>query len=326
MHMPTQEQQAISELVYRETLDDSKYSELITREQAENLLAERGIWTPKNNKQLDDLNKYLEDLKIQLYESLFKDKEKKQIRKRIKSVKGGINKSLIKKYSLDHITLESHAESARDEFLVAITIKDSYQNPVYTYENWSKTDNYILQRFLNFLQSNIINAEEYREIARTEPFRSKWSVYQNDVFAGTAGFSPEQTALLMYSKMYDNVYEHPDRPNDDVIKDDDMLDGWFAKQRRQSEKDRSKKELEDILDKKGANKGQGGEMFVVTSSQEEADKIRNVNDINEKMRMKQRAAALKQSETGRLEEAKLPDVQRGLQSEAMRQMSDRFKK
>tara|TARA_R100001163_G_scaffold1295_3_gene1977 strand:- start:17898 stop:18959 length:1062 start_codon:yes stop_codon:yes gene_type:complete len=323
--MPTIQQRALSELVYRETLDNSKYSELITRNQAKNFLASKGIWTPQNDQELEKLNKYLEDLKIQLYDALYKDKEKKNLRRRISSVRSGINKSIIKKYSLDHITLESHAENARDEFLIATTIRDTNGKFVYSYENWSKIDNYVLQRFLNFLMSNIITPEEQREIARSEPFRSRWSIYGTEIFSETDGHSSDQNALLMYSKMYDNVYEHPERPSDDVIKDDDMLDGWFAKQRRKSEKERSKKELDDILDKKGVNKdGGAGEMFVVASSKSEAEKIRGVNDLNERIRMRQRSDALQKK--GRLDEHELPDVQRELQSQAMKQMADRFKK
>lgn len=323
MHMPTKEQRAISELVYRETLEDSKYGELITRKQAENYLAVKGVWTPNLDNELEKLNKYLEDLKIQLYDSLFNENKKKQLRRQIKSVKDGINRSLIKKYSLDHITLESHAETTRDEFLVAITIRDSAGRQVYSYDNWSKTDNYILQRFLNFNMSNILSTEQYRELARTEPFRSKWSLHKSNTFNTTEN-SPEQMTLMMYARMYDNVYEHPEKPGEDVINDDDMLDGWFAKQRREAEQARKKKEVDDILGKKGARKDGAGEMFVVANSVEEAQKIRGVNDFASRIKMKQRQAAIEKS--GKIEEQHLPDVKMDLKTEAMRQMADRFKK
>ena len=126
----------------------------------------------------------------------------------------------------------------------------------------------------------------------------------------------------MYSRMYDNVYENPERPSDEVIEDDDMLDGWFAKLRRDAEKERKQREVDSILNKKGA-KGGKGEVCVVADSLEEANKIRDINGINEKMKMRQREAAVKQK--GRLEEQDLPDVKLELRSEAMKQMADRFK-
>jgi len=305
------------------TIEDSKYSELITRAQAKHYLAMKGIWNANNDTELEKLNKYLEDLKIQLYESIFNDKKKKQLRRQIKNVKSSVNKNLCKKYSLDHVTLENHAETTRDEFLVAITIKDSEGKQVYSYDKWSETDNLILQRFLNFILANTLSTEDFRELARTEPFRSKWSLRKSNTF-GTTENSPEQLTLMMYARMYDNVYEHPEKPGDDIINDDDMLDGWFAKQRREAEQARKKKEIDDILGNKGVNKDGGGEMFVVANSAAEAAKIRGVNDIASRMKMKQRQAAI--DKTGKIEEQNLPDVKMDLKAEAMKQMADRFKK
>jgi hypothetical protein len=49
--------------------------------------------------------------------------------------------------------------------------------------------------------------------------------------------------------MYDNVYESMECPPDEVIKDDDMLDGWFIQQH----KDREKKLKEKSTDEKFGN-------------------------------------------------------------------------
>ncbi len=66
----------MAEMVYLEALNDSRFSELITREQAEAHLAERGIWTPTNDKELEKLNDYLDSQKIELYESMYNDRKK----------------------------------------------------------------------------------------------------------------------------------------------------------------------------------------------------------------------------------------------------------
>ena len=123
--------------------------------------------------------------------------------------------------------------------------------------------------------------------------------------------------------MYDNVYENPERPSDEVIEDDDMLDGWFAKLRKDAEKERKQREVDSILNKKGVGKNGKGETFVVSGSVEEANKIRGLNGVNERMKMRQREVAVKQK--GSVEEQNLPDVKLELRSEAMKQMADRFK-
>ena len=324
MSNPNKDQRAMAEMVYLEALNDTRFSDLITREQADKYLLGRGIWSPSNDKELEKLNEYLDTQKIELYENLYNDRKKRQLRSKINSIKKGIAKSITKKYSLDHMTLEAHAENCRSDFLAAICIRSETNEQVYSYNNWGQNGNYLLQRFLTFSANNILGAEEYREICRTEPFRSIWSVSKSSCFGVCASdLSTDQKSLIMYSRMYDNVYENPERPSEEVIEDDDMLDGWFAKLRRESEKERKQREVDSILNKKGANKGGKGETFVVAGSREEADKIRDINGINERMKMRQRDAAVKQK--GKLEEQDLPDVKLELRSEAMKQMADRFK-
>lgn len=320
---PNKDQMAMAEMVYLEALNDTRFSDLITRDQADKYLLDRGIWSPSNDKELEKLNEYLDTQKIELYENLYNDRKKRQLRSKIKSIKNGINKSIIKKFSLDHMTLEAHAENCRSDFLSAICIRSETNEQVYSYNNWGKSDNYILQRFLTFATQNVLNAEEYREICRTEPFRSCWSISKASCFGVCPSeLSNDQKNLIMYSRMYDNVYENPERPSDEVIEDDDMLDGWFAKLRRDAEKERKQREVDSILNNKGV-KGGKGETFVVANSRAEADKIRGINGINERMKMRQREATVKQK--GRTEEQNLPDVKLELRSEAMKQMADRFK-
>ena len=173
--------------------------------------------------------------------------------------------------------------------------------------------------FICFLESNIITSSQYREIARKEPFRNMWvlsktNIYTNDPCEWTA----DQKSLLIYSKMYDNVYDHPEKPDDKVIEDDDMLDGWLAKIRKENQQERKQKEANKLYDR-----GDGrGDLFVMTN-QENAKDIANLNDIHGQIRMKQRSKAIK--ERGRLEPHQLPDVKLELQQEGMRMMAERFK-
>ena len=80
---PNKDQKALAEMVYLETLNDSRFSDLITREQADQRLAERGIWLPHNNEELEKLNDYLESQKIELYENLYNDRKKRKLRSKI---------------------------------------------------------------------------------------------------------------------------------------------------------------------------------------------------------------------------------------------------
>ncbi len=322
---PSLDQKALSDMVYSDSLNQSKFDELITRSQAVKYLQSKNIWTPDHEKKYESYVKYIEDLKVELYQALYNNKQQKSLRRKIKTIEKNVEKSLVKKYILDHMTLENYAEVTRDEFLIAICISDLNGNPVYTYDNYFDSDNYIVQRFLTVIARNFVTAAEYREITRSEPFRSLWTIGKENVFNTPAcSLSLDQKNLILYSRMYDSVYESTDRPTDEVIEDDDMLDGWLILNRRKSERDRKQKEVDELMDKKGVSQqGGGGELFVMANSREEAKKIQELNDLNTKMKLKTRDKALEMH--GKLEEKDLPDVKLDLRQQAMRQMADKNK-
>jgi len=93
------------------------------------------------------------------------------------------------------------------------------------------------------------------------------SIYQND----------DQRHLVKLTQMYDSVKQHPEAPTEDVIEDDDALDGWFLYQKEKSKQEKTKNQ---VLDKIGGNSkiNKAGEVFVITNDQQEFRTINNLND------------------------------------------------
>lgn len=322
---PTLEQRALADMIFREIFQETKFNDLITRDQAKQILARKGRWTNEHEDNYKKMSKHIEDLKINLYKSLYNNKQQATIRRQLVGYNKSLEKSIAQKYELDNLTLEYHAENTRDDFLTAICIVDNQGGPVYTYDNFWQKDSYILNRFSTLLSQNPVTTEQYRKMARTDPFRSMWSIGKHDMFSIPATqLSLEQRNIVMYCSMYAGVYDHPERPVDEVLEDDDMLDGWLILQRRQVDKDRNDREVEKLLGKKGADQNaDGGELFIVTNSAEEARKIRNMNDLDGQRRIKQRTKAVE--EKGTLHEHHLPDVKLDLRTQAMRQAADKLK-
>ena len=103
--------------------------------------------------------------------------------------------------------------------------------------------------------------------------------------------STDQKNIIVWSRMYDNVQESLDCPSDDVIKDDDMLDGWFIVQKRKREKERAEAEIDNSMSNEKIKNA--GELFMMASSQKDADRINSMNDVNSTMIKKQRMATVK---------------------------------
>jgi len=320
---PTKDHRALAELFYNEIIGDVKYSDLISRDQAKFMLEKTGTWGIQQQKQLEDYQEAIENLKVQMYKSLYDTKQQKALLRKLKSYEKSVERAWNKKYSLESMTWEYHAESLRREFLTALCIQTIDGTPVYTYDNFWGSDATILRRFLNFLDNNSISQKEYRELARSEPFRSSWVLGKEKVFGiPVCDLSDSQKNLVLYSRMYDSAYENPERPSEEVIDDDYMFDGWMAHSRKEAEKERSKQEVDKLLgSKRGASNSNADNVFVVAGSPEEADKIKGLNDINARVKMSQRDTAVK--EKGKLDEQNLPDVKLDLRNQAMKQMAAR---
>ena len=75
------------------------------------------IWTYKNEEDLKTLEKNLQDMKLDLYKNRINISYTNGLRKRIQSLKNGINKSYMNKNKLFEETLEYHATQLKNDFL-----------------------------------------------------------------------------------------------------------------------------------------------------------------------------------------------------------------
>ena len=152
-----------------------------------------------------------------------------------------------------------------------------------------------LQDLFHKYNSLILADTQTRELARNEPWRSLYILKDElELFSNEKGrhLSLDQKGLLIWSRMYDNVQESIECPTDDVIADDDMLDGWFIIQRKKAESEKAKSELEErTQNEKIMN---SDEVYVFTDSKKEAKTIEGMNSLDASMIKKERFGLIKQ--------------------------------
>lgn len=167
----------------------------------------------------------------------------------------------------------------------------------------------IVQSIIEEINSSRPTEKEIREIARTDPWRSIWSNCggKNPFGRPSSCWSDEQLTLCSWSKLYDNIHKSPDCPPDEVIDDDDMLDGWLILQSRKRKEDANKKDAETGLNDKSRN---ASEVFIMAQTKEDAQKIESLNDPMTRAIKRQRNAIL--NKHGSVDHDKLPDVQQEL--------------
>lgn len=257
--------------VYDSAYEQSYADGCYVEEELELFLIEQDIWSPFNDKEIDNLKEELDNAKVYAYESFFKKNELRSAKYKIYNINNKIAQLFVKKHSMDHLSCAGLAEQARFNWIISKTTMHAHGNAV----DWSKNN---LSAVINIYKENMISHSDLRTIARNDPWRSMWSVFKKggDLFnKPLIEYSKDQLYLCSYSSMYDNVYESQDSPNEKVIEDDDCLDGWFIAQRRKYEKSKKERETEDLI--RNPKIKNAKEVFLVTQNPEDA---RQINDLN----------------------------------------------
>lgn len=303
-------QRAEAHEIYLEMIQKTRFDEMLTDEQMCQQLMDNDLWTVEQQKALDDGPQVLEQLKVQLYQchKKFQSKHVRLIRKQLDKTRRGLNKLYNMRHQNDVGTCEGLAEIAKVEHLV-------YSGALNVPENSRRLEDSeeLKKTTAQFLQARV-SESILREIARTEPWRGIWSVSKAEgslLGIPAVMATEEQKALVVWSRIYDSVYESMDCPGEFIIKDDDLLDGWLTVQHRKRESDRKKKEGDEHASKvKNAQ-----EVFIPVQSIEDARRVEALNDQRAKMLKAQRSKALESR--GTMREQDMPDSQLKLRSQAM---------
>lgn len=284
--------------VYESALKEYRFNEWITKRQCLNKLVKSGLCTRDIDNNLKEIEKRIEDLKVKLYESLLRPKEHKSIREQLKKVKDKQQELLNTRHMFDHLTLEGFAEMAKRQHILFKTVVNLDGSPLW--ESKDDVDSLLLENIAHRAYEQILSSTEIRRLARNEPWRSYWNVNKANPFGKpSVELTDEQRTIIMYSKMYDSIYEHPEAPPDNVINDDDLCDGWLIKQRREGEKKKTEKQLKKNNKKRNANLDRADEVFLVAQGEseeernEDARQINSLNSFEGVMIKKQREATIK---------------------------------
>ena len=307
-------------ILYTRVAEDAKYNEWLFREDARDVLRKFGILkhTDDNLKQIE---RAIEDKKISLYDSLLRTDNMKQIRKELKMIKEKYHEMLYNQHFLDYVTPEGYATMLMQQYIVAATLYHEDGTRVWKDEDIERADFFLLDQIMGELERGRANIDSLREISRTEPWRSLWTISKSNPFGKSAGeWSDEQKQLALLSRMYDNIFEHPECPSDNILEDDDLLDGWMAKNRRKREKEKLETHIENSM---GKNHRNDKELFIPVETQEQAQEIYSLNDTHSRMVIKQREASLVRM--GEMKEDQLPDVKLDIQMQAHREYMDKVK-
>lgn len=310
---PTQDMIYESYDIYEETYKLAYGQGVYIKEELIEILVNHDLWTPHDDREAEDLRKQIDEQKIKAYEVYYKPRELIGIKRYINLLEKKWEAAAQKKKSLDHVSCEGVASMTRWNWLIYNSTSFTDGTP-YDWKDFSTSD------IMSYYSSQAIFPETYRSIARGEPWRSMWNVGKSTSLfeKSSSELTQSQTQLCAFSRMYDNVYEHPESPAEKVIEDDICLDGWFLKQREKAEKAKKEREIDDLIQNpKIAN---ASEVYVMAKSQEDVDGIYGINNPAAKKTVKDRQVQVE--EQGHVKHVDLKDVQFDLQVQRNKEFTE----
>jgi hypothetical protein len=291
-----------AELLYEQFIEENLFEPFIRKDNLNIILQKLNLWDSEDDNLLSETEKKLENTKLNLYKHRLNKQKKESYKDNIKEIKESINKLLLRKHSLDYITLEDAASTKKSDFIFINTIKYYDSNQLVFENDVNSIDSTFYSSIINEISNYSITMEQYKKIARHESWRTIWNSNKNNIFnKPSVELTDEQKSLLNISSMYDRVYEHHEAPDETVINDDDMLEGWMIYQKRKSEAASKENKANDILSKHGDAK----EIFIV-GEKEDVEDIYSLNSYESNRIVKQRQSVIKQ--TQEIDEINLPDV------------------
>ena len=315
---PTIEEELQIAEAYHKAYQDSLEDDFMTEEQTLEWMKSRDLWTEEDEQKIDGLKKDLERLRMEIFNNRNKDDLRERIRRYIRAGEKQLSEQIDKKNAFISNTCEGVAMVEKScEFIKTCTY---YGNERYDFERLS------IEFVLHLFQQKILSEKQIREIARNEPWRSVWMLRDSNSYKlfsnADRELSVDQKNLLVWSRMYDNIQESMDCPTDDVIEDDDLLDGWFIVQRKKREKERAEAEFEDS--NKNDKIKNSGEIFMIASNKKEADKINMLNDTHGQTVKKQRMQSVKSGRASR--DLDFQDVKIDMNAKSNQMFKDKFRR
>lgn len=314
---PSRSIRNIAQEVYMEALRDAELDGLYTDEELLNFLYQNEIWDNVKESNLDQLQEDIEEYKVRIYQAIFRSEERNSYKQLLSIAREKLKELQTVRCSYNHLSCSGTASMMKMRYLVGKSLYYEDNTPVWENDDFWKNTDPLLEEITNMYVDSRLTETEYREIARTEPWRSTWSCRkcERDLFGIPAvDLTEEQKNLVIWSSVYDSIYEHPNCPDSEAINDDDIIDGWMIVQRKERDKHKTKVQVDDLISNPKIKNS--GEVFVVAETKRDRQRIDSLNDEASKSIKRRRLEELRKK--GTINEVDMPDTKMDLQMQANR--------
>lgn len=305
--------------VYEEVYENALSHDILTSDDLLKYMYDQGLWTTQEQEELDLLPNKLENSKLEYYNSYLNFKKRDALKKHILETKNRLYLLLGKRHRFDHITCEGVATHSREIHFIGCATRNNRDELVWPNFSFLQIPQSLLSTLLHIYTDSLLDEESIRLFVRSNLWRAHWSIRKELIFTTDCIYSEEQKHVLSWSRVYDSVYESTDCPPEDVLNDDDMLDGWLICQQRKRAASDEERRKEVV----GSKYGAANEVFIMAGSHEDAKRIDGLNSTNAKIVKKQRMDLLQKK--GSVSEEQFLDSKIQIAQQAMQQFKDQLR-
>jgi hypothetical protein len=272
--------------IYEKSYDDCLINGIMTNDEILEWAKAQELWTDKEEQDIKNAQDNIEDIKVEMFKNSLDKNKIDSLRKYLRALEKSLSKASANKYSLLQNSCEANADYEQKTWLIIKSVK-------------SKNKDFILEDNINTIyntyQQHLLTDKEIRELSRSEPWHSSWTVSEKGKIPLIKIYKDReltynQKNLLMWSQTYDNIQESIECPDRDIIEDDDLLDGWFILQSRERKNEKKKKLAEQSVNNTKINNS--SEVFIVSESKDHVAEIQSLNNSNSKMVLQQRMSKI----------------------------------
>jgi hypothetical protein len=250
----------------------------LTEDEVLFFMTDHDEWTLTQENRYKELPEKIEDIKVDMYNATFKSNLRETLRTELNKLRAEYETLSSGRSKYNYLTTFGIALTAKSHYIIEqCTYLDGQQY------NWEKVPITAVMAKYNSL---LLDDGQLRELARTEPWSSVWAIKKANGKIFEEPFSFEQKQLILYSRFYDGIQEAHERPSQEVIEDDDLLDGWLISNRR--------KHANTTTENFTTNPKIAGadEVFIIAETPKDIEKINNMNDAHAKSVKKRRLKTL----------------------------------
>lgn len=252
--------------VYEEYLTEAIDSGVLTETELRRELEIRGMWTQEDEERIKELEEKVQKTKL-LLDVADNVRDKRRLEKAVEFSRKKLDNARSERASRFSPAAERYAETMKMYAIIFSMSYDSEENKLW--KDWDlflkEQDSFLVYEIIsNINQGRSAGEKDIRKLARSGMWRTLWNAGKGSNLFGKPiiQLDSEQHALVYWSQVYDSVYEAYERPDDEIIGDDDKLDKWFEEQAKKK-KEQDKKNRKPVNPLGISNKVmKHGEVFV----------------------------------------------------------------